>query len=431
MRILCTGLVMLIGLSGKAQIKELKVGDKFPETTVDVINDKVATRIIGGASGKHTILDFWATWCKPCVADLPKLDSIQDHYKGKLQLLPVNIENREKAKFLIEKLKTMDKFMLPSVVDEPALYKHFPFSILPHLVWIDDQGTVVAITDSKALITNNIEKFIKNEPLNLKAKNDYQDKRPLKFDKPFLSQFSKLDIPDSITQYYSSLSKYDAKLPSAFGGNGTMSQFMYSNAAIVSLYKLAYGNRKNDLRLLLQTPVIIKSRDSTKISYPKEVKNWTSAEVGRWNSENCFTYDISVPLNRKSEIFDLMKQDLDRYFGYSINIEKKTVKCYVLKSLDVSLYSTKGGEVVRDLNQFYMKYQNVGMKWLVIDLVQYFQNTPYKVVDQTGYSGKIDLELKDIDFSKPELVSKALKKSGLSLTLEDVEQEVVIIGDKK
>ena len=56
----------------------------------------------GDYSGKLVIVNFWATWCKPCKEEIPSLDNLSQNENFKnLVIFPVNIENinYEKTKF--------------------------------------------------------------------------------------------------------------------------------------------------------------------------------------------------------------------------------------------------------------------------------------------------------------------------------------------
>ena len=55
--------------------------------------------------GKVVMLNFWATWCGPCLAEMPHLQKIQDKYKDDLVLISINVDearNKSKVKPLIK-----------------------------------------------------------------------------------------------------------------------------------------------------------------------------------------------------------------------------------------------------------------------------------------------------------------------------------------
>jgi thiol-disulfide isomerase/thioredoxin len=45
--------------------------------------------LVPGSNDKWTLLDFWGTWCVPCVAEMPKLQKFSREYKSELDVLAV------------------------------------------------------------------------------------------------------------------------------------------------------------------------------------------------------------------------------------------------------------------------------------------------------------------------------------------------------
>ena len=75
---------------------------------------------LGDYSGKLVIVNFWATWCKPCKEEIPSLDSLSQNKDIKnLVVFPVNIENinYEKTKKFFSNLnvKKLEIFFDPNL----------------------------------------------------------------------------------------------------------------------------------------------------------------------------------------------------------------------------------------------------------------------------------------------------------------------------
>ncbi|MFG0244553.1 MAG: TlpA family protein disulfide reductase [Phycisphaerales bacterium JB052] len=71
------------------QIPELFIGSKAPELQIAkfVKGDSVQSF----EPGQVYVVEFWATWCGPCIAAFPHLSELQEEYKGKAQFIGVNI----------------------------------------------------------------------------------------------------------------------------------------------------------------------------------------------------------------------------------------------------------------------------------------------------------------------------------------------------
>ena len=88
-----------------------------PMVFEDFLGNKVN---LGDYSGKLVIVNFWATWCKPCKEEIPSLDSLSQNKDIKnLVVFPVNIENisYEKTKKFFSDLnvKKLEIFFDPNL----------------------------------------------------------------------------------------------------------------------------------------------------------------------------------------------------------------------------------------------------------------------------------------------------------------------------
>ena len=115
-------------------------------------------------SGKLVIVNFWATWCKPCKDEMPSLDSLAHNINFKnLVILPVNMEklNYEKTKkfFSNLKIKKLKIFFDPNL----NFVKELKLRGVPTTVIINKKGEELArIIGSFNFIDKKFLKWLSN-----------------------------------------------------------------------------------------------------------------------------------------------------------------------------------------------------------------------------------------------------------------------------
>lgn len=95
--------------------------------------------------GKVIILDFWATWCVPCKAEIPGFIELQKKYGGKgLQIIGLSVDDSQSvAKKYVTEMK-MNYPVLLAEGKEDILKAYDPIPSIPVSIIIDRDGKIVA-----------------------------------------------------------------------------------------------------------------------------------------------------------------------------------------------------------------------------------------------------------------------------------------------
>lgn len=93
-RSLAVAILSVVFLSHAPSLRAAEVNDKAP--AFDLVDLNGAKASFKGGEGV-TFINFWATWCGPCVAEFPKLNELAAEYKGKVRVIAISVDE-ENAK---------------------------------------------------------------------------------------------------------------------------------------------------------------------------------------------------------------------------------------------------------------------------------------------------------------------------------------------
>nr|WP_315419964.1 TlpA disulfide reductase family protein [uncultured Pedobacter sp.] len=158
----------------------IKVGQEIPEVLwkaplVSISPSGEQTIYLAEFKGKAIIIDFWASWCNPCLANMPHLDSLSRVGETSFQVLMANTGGRIDSlknlrEFVKGYLKDKKDFNSQLVLYSPVLNAYFPHHVVPHYIWIGPDGRVKAITDHRQINPANIKTFVSGGNLDLPLK---------------------------------------------------------------------------------------------------------------------------------------------------------------------------------------------------------------------------------------------------------------------
>lgn len=386
-----------------------------PEFSFDtLLNYKNEKLSLAELKGKFVIIDFWGTFCLPCIRAFPKLENWQKRFGDSLQILLVATDGYSRAEQFYETRKKANNPMyLPCTINR-SMVKYFQVKEVSTYVWIDDKGYIRAVTSESELTEQNVSNFINGK---MGMVRDIGKEAVVDYKKPLVEIAKEIDSNSVI--FRSVLTGYlkGVRPAMALPGKG-LNRFCAYNMAIRNLYQFAYGDTAEPVP---SVRTIIESAHPEKIAKPK------NEDFETWKVNNTYCYEITVPEAKNDSICKMMRDDLQQLFGYNAYLEYRMQKCLVLKAekrfrflADTTItpkvsYNT-GGIIVT----------NYPFKQL-FEMIRHY-NRDKIFLDETGLKGKVDITIQAM-MNDVDALNKELKKYGLSLQYEDRQVQMLVIKD--
>lgn len=423
------------------KINPLKIGDSVPDIVFSkMINYMDSTAKLSDFNGKSVLLDFWATWCRPCISAFPKLEELQMEFQNDLKIILVS---SDKESSLLNFYSQRNGLILPTAYYNSqldSLSELFPHREIPHYVWIDKKRKVYAITDASFVNVNNVKDFISGKANSMIVKTDSL----------LLTDFHGIVIDSIVTSatgentvsinpnvlYQSTITKCDPRLThtTIFGGQNLENRFIDAiNCSVAHLVQLSHGiYSSKDL-----WKVYYDLRDTT-LKYPSSGEGTFS----EWQKQYSYSYRLVLPKSDSVLLYKTMQRDLEFTFGVSGVFKKMNVPCLVLRTNGNTdhILSRSTEKRSQSSSLYYLSLQNQPVSNLINIFYKYNIGIDTKlngqrklpIIDETGIKGNITFNLSNINnIQELNTLNQALKKVGLELIHCERELELLVISDKQ
>lgn len=389
-------IITLLGSNVASSQNELVVGKMAPNINItDYIFNTPSDK---NFKNKFILLEFWATWCGPCLEEVPSLNKLQEKFKSKKDFVFISITNEKPDKVL----RTLKRIPFNSIVVSDQTGKTFKNFIedkdgsysIPKTILIDNKGIVKWIGSPYDLNDLILDKFINMKGLSV-LDNSINNRPP----DPIFIKPSEEKITDiAYKMIYNEATLYSFTL---LNGNKNEFNMNFNNLRAEGLY---FDLNKNLISIISNLSNVLESQ----IILPENFKEQNYSlffKNKNFITENESKLDIKINLLKSLHLTE--------------NVIHKNTDVYVLKvknknKLEEIINET---EVKNGYNGTHFLFSNVDID-VTIKSISFY----YKIIikDKTNLKGKYDFILKN---NSLEDMIKDLEIYGLSLDKinEDVE----------
>ncbi|PKR81702.1 hypothetical protein CW751_04025 [Brumimicrobium salinarum] len=141
------------------RIKQLTYGKKAPDFLLESLDGDTVS--LTSFKGKVVFIDFWATWCSPCISAIPKMEVLVEQFKHEKEIiiLFINVEDsKSKWKKYLEENEIKGLHLYANKQKSKELFEKFSFSGIPHYVLIGKDGKII---DANVEFNGALKKRIK------------------------------------------------------------------------------------------------------------------------------------------------------------------------------------------------------------------------------------------------------------------------------
>ncbi|MES2765209.1 MAG: redoxin family protein [Bacteroidota bacterium] len=144
--------------------RNIQLGKIIPQFSIASLDDKNVTFSNESLKGKVWLVDFWATWCGPCMGEMPKIHAAYEKFKDRgFDIISLSFDAKPED---VGKMRAKGKFPMPwkhAFVEggfKSDLGKQFEVMGIPKPILIDSQGKIIAVESE--LRGDNLDKTLES-----------------------------------------------------------------------------------------------------------------------------------------------------------------------------------------------------------------------------------------------------------------------------
>jgi uncharacterized protein (TIGR03435 family) len=338
--------------------------------------------------GKAVVLEFWATWCGPCVAAIPHLNELAEQFKDQpVQFIAITAEEEDVVKPFLQKRPIRAWIGLDA---DKATSEAYEVTSIPRTILVDKKGRVAAVTHPAAVTPQVLEDLLAGRKISLPDTEGMAIRAGV--------------LPGDKPQAGDDNALLRVVIRPSTGAGGSVwgsGKFTIAGASLKSIVAQAYDSPSYSTQWRTQVP------------------------------ETLFDVAIALPLKQANLVEPILQDLLREMFGVTGRRE--------MQQRDVLLLSvppgtkaaltpgvSRGSSVSSGSSM--MQAVSITIPTFAANLAGQFSRP---VIDETGIEGRYDFDLK-WDPKDPEALAKAVReKYGLLLTSATRPVDVLIVEEAK
>ncbi|MFD0752114.1 redoxin domain-containing protein [Mucilaginibacter calamicampi] len=385
--------LMLITSAAFAQLPVIKTGDTFPDMVIrPVVNapsPKINIKNLNGA--KLYILNFWGTWCSPCIPEMDALAKLQKANMRTLQVIAISDDSPARLK---KYLATKPSAIWLASDTGVFLYRAFGLSSVGQSAIVNSKHQVVALVKTHAINQQMINALLAGK----KIRSDAETK----------------ELPVS-------------NIKDAFGVDSTMTES-------VTLRGYMKGERSRGFHSPLSRRVSyynvcsdILYKDAFAINSPKQIRyELDEKEACDFNNKaSLYCFDLLVKPEEADSLYSIMQKKLLALLPIKAKIIEQMMPVYVLKKSFAEFKPKLSQSKIPSPAFSGRGFDGTGVTFGMFADKYLNNELDRPVVDETGLDGRYDIKT-TVDIRTLDNIVKSVTDLGLSLEKAERKMKVLV-----
>jgi thiol-disulfide isomerase/thioredoxin len=368
--------------------ESVQIGSLVPNFDINILTKEgTVKKNIKDYRGKVVVLEFWATYCGPCLPAMDHLADLQFKFQKDLEVINVTDEERWKVVSFLKKRPT---FLSIALDNDKFINQLFYHQLMPHTIIIDPQGYIKAITSPEEVTEEVIYLAKSGAILAVKTKAEFAQKSEN------ATAMNTVQAEDN-SFYKVAVSAYKEGIQSQINKKSDF-EYEFINCTVPLMYQVLYQTTRpnpNDRACL-------------------EVSEQTKYLL---DEKQQYSMTIKVPEPMKHRLGEIGMKHLEEIFAVKAKNESRTRKVYAL---------TTNKDIAPPSN-------NIGMDMPLKDFLKLLWDT--KVVDMPiiNESNTTDASIVWVaDFPKEvSKVQESIQKMGFKLEPKTTETACLVLHEDK